>query len=92
MEDKAALYAAAHSLQPTEVQRELIAETAALGRVAAIQIGPLQGAFMTVLATALRPRLAVEVGTFNEHVAADERASAVLLPIGDGLTMISRGQ
>ena len=69
VEEKAALYAAAHSLPPTEVQRELIAETAALGRVAGMQIGPLQGAFMTVLSTALRPRLAVEVGTFTGYSA-----------------------
>ncbi len=41
MEEQAALYAATHSLQPTEVQRELIAETASLGRVAGMQIGPL---------------------------------------------------
>ena len=69
VEEKAALYAAAHSLAPTEVQRELIAETASLGRVAGMQIGALQGAFMTVLATALRPRLAVEVGTFTGYSA-----------------------
>lgn len=69
MEEQAALYAAAHSLQPTAVQRELIAETASLGRVAGMQIGPLQGAFMTVLTAALRPRLAVEVGTFTGYSA-----------------------
>ncbi len=69
MEERAALYAAAHSLQPTELQRELISETTSLGRIAGMQIGPLQGAFMTVLATALRPRLAVEVGTFTGYSA-----------------------
>ena len=69
MEEGAALYAAAHSLAPTAVQRELIAETASLGRIAGMQIGSLQGAFMTVLATALRPRLAVEVGTFTGYSA-----------------------
>ena len=69
VEERAALYAAAHSLQPTAVQRDLIAETAKLGRIAGMQIGPLQGAFMTVLTTALRPRLAVEVGTFTGYSA-----------------------
>ena len=69
IEEQAALYAVAHSLQPTAVQRELIAETAALGRVAGMQISPLQGAFMSVLTTALRPRLAVEVGTFTGYSA-----------------------
>ena len=69
MEERAGLYAAAHSLAPSEIQRELIAETASLGRIADMQIGALQGAFMTVLATALRPRLAVEVGTFTGYSA-----------------------
>ena len=69
VEERAALYAAAHSLQPTELQRELISETTSLGRIAGMQISPLQGAFMTVLATALRPRLAVEVGTFTGYSA-----------------------
>ena len=69
VEEQVALYAAAHSLQPTAVQHELIAETASLGRIAGMQIGPLQGAFMTVLTAALRPRLAVEVGTFTGYSA-----------------------
>lgn len=69
VEEQAALYSAAHSLQLTATQRELIAETASLGRVAGMQIGPLQGAFMTVLTVALRPRLAVEVGTFTGYSA-----------------------
>ena len=34
-----------------------------------MQISPLQGAFMSVLTTALRPRLAVEVGTFTGYSA-----------------------
>ena len=29
---------------------------------------------------------------FNDHVAADDRAHCVMLPIGDGLTMITRRQ
>ena len=69
IEDRVVSYAAAHSLQPTAIQRELIADTATLGRVAGMQISPLQGAFMSVLTTALRPRLAVEVGTFTGYSA-----------------------
>lgn len=96
VEEQAALYAAAHSLQPTELQRELIAETASLGRVAGMQIGPLQGAFMTVLATALRPRLAVEVGTFTGYSALcvasalDPGAQLLCCDVSEEWTSIAR--
>lgn len=96
MEGQVALYAAAHSLQPTAVQRELIAETALLGRVAGMQIGPLQGAFMTVLTAALRPRLAVEVGTFTGYsalcVASALRGGAQLIccDVSEEWTVIAR--
>ncbi len=96
MEERAALYAAAHSLPPTEIQRELIKETASLGRVAGMQIGPLQGAFMTVLATALRPRLAVEVGTFTGYSALcvasalDPGAQLICCDVSEEWTSIAR--
>lgn len=96
MEEQAALYAAAHSLQPTGVQRELIAETAALGRVAGMQIGPLQGAFMTVLTAAVRPRLAVEVGTFTGYsalcvaAALEPGAGLICCDVSEEWTSIAR--
>ena len=96
MEEQAALYAAAHSLQPTAVQRELIAETASLGRIAGMQIGPLQGAFMTVLTAALRPRLAVEVGTFTGYSALcmasalESGAQLICCDISEEWTSIAR--
>ena len=96
VEEQAALYAAAHSLQPTEVQRELIAETAALGRVAGMQIGPLQGAFMTVLTAAVRPRLAVEVGTFTGYsalcvaAALEPGAELICCDVSEEWTSIAR--
>ena len=63
-------YAAAHSTRPDEVQRALVdATTAATGPFAGMQIGPDQGAFMSVLAATLRPRFAVEVGTFTGYSA-----------------------
>ena len=83
-------------MQPTELQRELIGETASLGRVAGMQIGPLQGAFMTVLATALRPRLAVEVGTFTGYSALcvasalDPGAQLLCCDVSEEWTSIAR--
>jgi caffeoyl-CoA O-methyltransferase len=62
-------YVVAHSLPIDEVQRDLIAETAALGRVSSMQVGPEQGAFLTLLCRAIGARRAVEVGTFTGHSA-----------------------
>jgi len=42
-------------------------ETAALGDIAEMQIGPDQGAFMTMLATAIGARNAIEIGTFTGY-------------------------
>lgn len=61
-------YATAHSMAPDEVQESLIAATTeAAGDFAMMQIGVDQGAFMTILAAALQPRFAVEVGTFTGY-------------------------
>jgi caffeoyl-CoA O-methyltransferase len=62
-------YIVAHSAPIDEVQRDLIAETAALGSVSGMQIAPEQGAFLTILARALSVRRAVEVGTFTGYSA-----------------------
>src|SRR5580693_239635 len=47
-----------------EVLRE---ETAALGDIAEMQIGPDQGAFLTILTAAIGARAAIEVGTFTGY-------------------------
>ena len=47
-----AQYADDHSAEPDELQRRLIAETAALGRASGMQISPLQGTFMEMLVRA----------------------------------------
>jgi len=60
-------YLVAHGTPPDEVQRDLIAETDALGGIASMQIAPEQGAFMTLLARMLNARFAVEVGTFTGY-------------------------
>jgi caffeoyl-CoA O-methyltransferase len=62
-------YLVAHSTPLDAVQRDLIAETAALGRVADMQIAPEQAAFMTLLARILGAQTAVEVGTFTGYSA-----------------------
>jgi caffeoyl-CoA O-methyltransferase len=45
----------------------LRAETAALGDIAEMQIGPDQGAFLTILTAAIGARAAIEVGTFTGY-------------------------
>jgi caffeoyl-CoA O-methyltransferase len=42
-------------------------ETAALGDIAEMQIGPDQGAFLTILTAAIGARAAIEVGTFTGY-------------------------
>jgi caffeoyl-CoA O-methyltransferase len=58
-------YLVAHSIPIDEVQRDLVAETAALGPVSGMQVGPEQGALLTILCRAVGTRRAVEVGTFT---------------------------
>jgi caffeoyl-CoA O-methyltransferase len=60
-------YLVSHGLPPDEVQRDLIAETAALGGSSSMQISPEQGGFMTLLTKLVGVRNAVEVGTFTGY-------------------------
>jgi len=60
-------YLLAHSSPLDDVQRELIAETAALGPVSGMQVAPEQGAFLTILTASLGVLRAVEVGTFTGY-------------------------
>lgn len=62
-------YLVEHGTPPDDVQRELIAETAALGPVAGMQVAPEQGAFLTILTAAIGARHAIEVGTFTGYSA-----------------------
>lgn len=75
-------YADSHSSGPDQVQSSLIETTRAMGDISMMQIGSLQGAFMTVLTTALQPRFAVEVGTFTGYSSL---AVAKALPAGGRL-------
>jgi caffeoyl-CoA O-methyltransferase len=62
-------YLVAHGSPPDDVQRSLIEATQALGGVAAMQVAPEQGAFMTLLTRLVGARFAVEVGTFTGYSA-----------------------
>jgi caffeoyl-CoA O-methyltransferase len=62
-------YLVSHGTPPDAVQAALIAETAALGAVAGMQIAPEQGAFLTVLTRLIGARNAIEIGTFTGYSA-----------------------
>jgi caffeoyl-CoA O-methyltransferase len=60
-------YLVAHIPPLDDVQRDLIAETEALGGISMMQIASEQGAFMTLLTRLVGARRAVEVGTFTGY-------------------------
>jgi caffeoyl-CoA O-methyltransferase len=62
-------YLVAHNPAPDAAQRELIAETEALGPISMMQVAVEQGAFLTLLGKLLGARRAVEVGTFTGYSA-----------------------
>src|SRR5262245_27316891 len=62
-------YLVAHGTPPDAIQEGLIAETAALGPIAGMQVAPEQGAFLTILTQALGVHDAIEVGTFTGYSA-----------------------
>ena len=62
-------YLVAHIPPLDDVQRDLIAETEALGGISMMQIAPEQGAFMTMLTRLIGVRRAIEVGTFTGYSA-----------------------
>jgi caffeoyl-CoA O-methyltransferase len=60
-------YLVAHAPPLDDVQRDLIAETEALGGISLMQIAPEQGAFMTLLTRLIGAQHAIEVGTFTGY-------------------------
>ncbi len=61
-------YVAAHTTQPDEIQRALIAETVELtGARAMMQISPDQGALLALFVGICRAQFVVEVGTFTGY-------------------------
>ncbi len=57
------------SAQHDRVLKALRAETETLGEIAEMQIGPDQGAFMTILTAAIGAHEAIEVGSFTGYSA-----------------------
>ncbi len=60
-------YYAAHAFREPPVLAELRAETASLGSNAGMQIGPEQGAFMSLLVKLMGARRVIEFGTFTGY-------------------------
>jgi caffeoyl-CoA O-methyltransferase len=67
LNDALAEYLLSHRTPDDEVLRDLLAETAALGERAVMQIAADQGTFLNLLVSALGVREAVEVGTFTGY-------------------------
>lgn len=60
-------YYAAHAYREPEILKELREETAKLGGLAQMQIGPEQGAFMAMLVKLMGAKRILEVGTFTGY-------------------------
>jgi predicted O-methyltransferase YrrM len=70
-------YLVAHIPPLDDVQRDLIAETEALGGISVMQIAPEQGAFMAQLVRLMGARSYLEIGTFTGYSST---AVALALP------------
>ena len=75
-------YVLDHTTAADDVQDSLAAATRELGPWARMQVARDQAAFLSMLVAAVRPRLAVEVGTFT---GASSLAIARALPDGGRL-------
>ena len=62
-------YVVDHGARQDDVLRRVQEETAAMGRVANMQIAPDQGAFLTLLCQVIGAREALELGTFTGYSA-----------------------
>lgn len=62
-------YYAAHAYREPAILAELRAETASLGGISAMQIGPEQGAFMGLLVKLMGAKRVIEFGTFTGYSA-----------------------
>ena len=67
-----------------DVLRRLAEETEGMGDIAVMQIGPDEGAFMTVLLKAMGARHAIEVGTFTGYSAI-----CIARGLGDGGELVA---
>src|SRR5262249_20591637 len=72
-------YLCAHGTPPDPVQSRLIAEPAALGHEARLQVSPDEGTFLTLLTELIGARTALEIGTFTGYSAL-----AIARGLGEG--------
>ena len=96
LEDELLDYIISHSAPADQVQEALIEETAELGWVARMQISVDQGNLLTMLVKAIRPKFAVEIGTFTGFSAISiarglpENGSLLCCDISEKWTAIAR--
>ena len=75
-------YVRAHTTPADRVRRSLTRATAALGPLARMQVADDQAALLSALVSAVRPELAIEIGTFT---GSSSLAIARALPTGGRL-------
>ena len=75
-------YVVSHSAAPDDIQTSLIETTAALGPLAFMQVASDQGAFLSLVISAIRPLLVIEIETFTGYSSL---AIARALPEGGHL-------
>ena len=96
LEDELLDYIISHSTPADQVQEALIEETAELGWVSRMQISVDQGNLLTMLVKAIRPKFAVEIGTFTGFSAISiarglpENGSLLCCDISEKWTAIAR--
>lgn len=90
-------YLVDHGTPPDELLQELIDTTRErFGRVAGMQIDPVQGAFREMLVRLTRPAFVVEVGTFTGYSSIclarglPERARLLCCDVSDEFTSVAR--
>ena len=96
LEDELLNYILSHSAPADQIQEALIEETAELGWVSRMQISVDQGNLLTMLVKAMRPKFAVEIGTFTGFSAISiarglpENGSLLCCDISEKWTAIAR--
>jgi len=96
LEDDLLDYIMLHSAPADQIQEALIEETVELGWVARMQISVDQGNFLTMLVKAIRPKFAVEIGTFTGFSAISiarglpENGSLLCCDVSEKWTAIAR--
>lgn len=90
-------YLVDHGTPPDELQQALIDTTRErFGRVAGMQIDPVQGAFMEMLVRLMRPAFVVEVGTFTGYSSIclarglPDRGRLLCCDVSDEFTSVAR--